>query len=207
MLATMGHRETARRCAGSGLLLALAACAGGQSTDDAIPGNGSKSSHGGTPIYGVIWSGVIHSATGDTLMVKACWKEACLSQVVLIAGLAPESSWDRYRPADLPADAGPSQTRRPTQIPWFAPKAGDCRSFKEWDDDMGIASCATTTGADGSEVRLEVFLDLSVMKSALRKGDAVSLQVTDAASDASLVERTTRIDVAAPYYAELDIEE
>jgi hypothetical protein len=184
----------------------LCACnEGGQSTDDAISG-GSKPSHGASAIYGVVWSGVIHSARGDTLMVKACWKNACRIQVVPIAGLAPESSWDPYRPADLPADAGPSQTRRPTQAAWSAPKASECRTFIEWDDDIGISSCAATTAADASQqIRLEVFLDLSLMKRELRKGDEVSLQVTDVASEASLIERTTIIDVAAPYYAELDI--
>jgi hypothetical protein len=78
----------------------------------------------------------------------------------------------------------------------------------EWDNLIGISSCATTAGADASEqIRLEVFLDLSLKKNELRKGDEVSLRVTDVASDASVVDRTTRIDVAAPYYAELDFEE
>lgn len=207
MLAVMEHRGIDRWHVGSGLLLAcvIAACAGGQSTDDAIPA-GSKASNNSNAIYGVGWSGVIRSATGDTLMVKACWKDACRSQVVPIAGLAPASSWDQFRPADLPADAGQSQTRRPTQAPWAAPKAGECHSFYEWDDLIGISSCASIASAGASEVRLAVFLDLSVKKSALRKGDEVSLQVTDVASDASLVERRTTIDVAAPYYAELGLE-
>jgi hypothetical protein len=93
------------------------------------------------------------------------------------------------------------------QGPWSAPKTGQCRTYSEWDDEISISSCAATANTDASEqIRLEVFLDLSLKKSELRKGDEVSLQVTDVASDALVVDRTTRIDVAAPYYAELDIE-
>jgi hypothetical protein len=178
-----------------GLLgIGLAACAGE-----------SASTNGPLQIYGVGWSGDIGSATSDTLMVEACWNDACRSQVVPIAGLALASSWDQYRPPDPPA--GSNETRRPSQVPWTAPKAGECRTFMEWDDDMGISSCAATAGANASEVRLQVFLDLTAVKSALRTGDDVSLRVTNAASDASLIERTTPIERAAPYYVSLEIEE
>jgi hypothetical protein len=151
-------------------------------------------------LYGHVWTGDIRSTTGEVLMVEACWNDTCRTQEVPVAGLAPESSWDQYRPDDAPDGA-------PSQSPWAAPKAGECHTFYEWDDRIGISSCAATGGAHGSAVHLEVFLDLSVKRSELRKGDEASLHVTSAASDASLVDRTTTIDADAPYYVELDIEE
>jgi hypothetical protein len=72
---------------------------------------------------------------------------------------------------------------------------------------VGISSCAATAGADASEVRLQVTLDLTVVKSTLRTGDEASLRVKDAASEASLLERLTTIDAAAPYDVHIDLDE
>lgn len=180
-----------------GLLgIGLAACAGG-------------SDEGGSSnlimFYGVHWSGVIGQPSSDTLVVDACSNEVCRTQVVPIAGLAPESSWDPYRPED-PPDGGPSSPR-PGSAPWSAPRAGQCRTEYEWNGDVGISSCAATAGADTPEIRLQVTLDLTVVKGTLRTGDEASLRVKDAASEASLLERVTTIDAAAPYDVHVDLAE
>lgn len=171
--------------------LALAACAGD---------SGQDASSSVVTLYGVAWSGVIRAETSDTLMVTACSNEACRTQVVPVAGLAPESSWDQYRPEPAPAGA-------PTPSPWAAPKAGQCAKFVEWDGNMAISSCAAIASTDTSEIELQAFLNLTLMEDALKTGDEAFLQVIDAETEASLVERSTTIENAAPYYVSIDLDE
>ena len=181
---------------GLGLLgLGLAACAGSS--------DGRSSTNLLVP-YGVHWSGVIQSPPGDTLLVEACSNDACRTLVVPIAGLAPESSWDPYRPPD-PPDGG-SSTPRPTSLPWTAPEAGQCRTLHGPDGDVGIAGCAATAGADTSDVTLQVSLDLTGVRTTLRTGDEASLRVKDAVSEATLLEYVTTIDADAPYYVSIDLD-